>query len=110
MGIRAVLAKIAGSEEIEQNAKIEPKPTQVTTPVTEDLAENAPARPQTDEVARILAVWRRLGIKNLDELRVRQGLEPVGEHLANLSAGRRVSRKSAGVTQRWRFTNEKHQA
>jgi len=112
MGIRAVLAKIAGSEEIEQNAKIESKPAQVTTPVTvvtngenasvssqnvdiqkppqvttpvtEDLAANAPARPQTDEVARILAVWQRLGIKDLDGLRVRQGLEPVGEHLANL--------------------------
>ena len=53
-------------------------------PVTEDLAANAPARSLTDEVARILAVWRRLGIKDLDGLRVRQGLEPVGEHLMNL--------------------------
>ncbi len=39
---------------------------------------------QTDEVARILAVWRDLGIKDLDGRRTRAGLEPVREHLANL--------------------------
>ncbi len=84
MGIRAILAKIAGSEEIEQNAKIEPKPPLVTTPVTEDLEANAPARTQAGEVARIKAAWRVLGIKDLDGVRARAGLEPVREHLANL--------------------------
>jgi len=34
MGIREVLEKIADSAEIEQNAKIEPKPAQAATPVT----------------------------------------------------------------------------
>jgi len=34
MGIRDVLAKIADSAEIGQNAKIEPKPAQAATPVT----------------------------------------------------------------------------
>jgi len=84
MGIRAVLAKIAGSEEIEQNAKIESKSAQATTQVTEDLAAKAPAKDQTDEVARIKAAWRVLGIKDLDGVRARAGLEPVREHLANL--------------------------
>ncbi len=124
MSIRDVLAKIADSEEIEQNAKIEPKPAQATTPVTvvtngenasvssqnvdiqkpplvttpetEDLAANAPARPQTDEVARILAAWQRLGIKDLDGLRARAGLEPVGEHLANLRSWERKWRSRDG--------------
>ena len=88
MGIRAVLAKIAGSEEIEQNAKIESKSAQATTQVTEDLAAKAPARTQTDEVARILAVWQRRGIKYLDRRRARAGLEPVGKHLAALRSWR----------------------
>ncbi len=107
-----VLAKIADSEEIEQNAKIEPKPAQattpvtvvtngenasvssqnvdiqkpplVTTPVTGDPAAYAPAKDQTDEVARIKAVWRDLGIKDLDGVRARDGREPVREHLASL--------------------------
>ena len=39
---------------------------------------------QTDEVARILAVWRDLDIKDLDGRRVSGGFEPTGEHLANL--------------------------
>jgi len=39
---------------------------------------------QTEEAARILAVWRDLGIKDLDGRRARAGFEPVGEHLANL--------------------------
>jgi len=44
----------------------------------------APAKHQTDEVARILAIWRGLGIKDLDGRRADDGREPVGEHLANL--------------------------
>ena len=55
-------------------------------PVTEDLAANAPAKPQTDEVARIKTAWRVLGIKDLDGVRARAGLEPVREHLAKLRA------------------------
>jgi len=39
---------------------------------------------RTDEVARILAVWRDLGIKDLDGRRASAGFEPVGEHLAKL--------------------------
>lgn len=112
MSIRDVLEKIAGSEEIEQNAKIEPKPAQattpvtvvtnegiasvssqnvdiqkpplVTTPVTENIAAKTPAEDQADEVARIKAAWRVLGIKDLDGVRAGAGLEPVGEHLASL--------------------------
>jgi len=112
MGIRDVLTKIAGSEEIEQNTKTESKPAQaptpvtvvtngenasvssenvdtqkpplVTTPVTDDLAAKAPAKDQADEVARILAVWRDLGIKDLDGVRASAGLEPVREHLTSL--------------------------
>ncbi len=48
------------------------------------LSAKAPAKPQTDEVARIKAAWRVLGIKDLDGVRARAGLEPVREHLANL--------------------------
>ena len=114
MGIRDVLAKIADSAEaeIEQNVKIESKPEQattpvtvvtngenasvsrqnvdiqkpslVTTPVTEDLAAKAPTKDQTDEMARLKAAWRDLGINDLDGVRASAGLEPVGKHLANL--------------------------
>ena len=42
------------------------------------------AKHQTDEVARILAAWRDLGMKDLDGRRARDGREPVGEHLAAL--------------------------
>ena len=48
---------------------------------TKDLGE-----PTTDEVARILAVWRDLGIKDLEAQRAKEGLKPVGEHLADLRA------------------------
>ncbi|MEE9611335.1 MAG: hypothetical protein V3W19_08785 [Desulfatiglandales bacterium] len=41
--------------------------------------DSAPA-----EAARILAFWRDLGVKDLDGRRVRDGREPVGEHLAAL--------------------------
>ena len=78
-----------------QNIDIQ-KPPLVTTPVTEDLAANAPARTQTDEVARILAVWQRRGIKYLDRRRARAELEPVREHLANLRSWR----------DQWRSKNE----
>jgi len=47
---------------------------------------------QTDEVPRILAVWRDLGIKDLDGRRARAGFEPTGEHLANLRNWRLKSR------------------
>jgi len=53
-----------------------------------DLSAKDPAKHQTDEVARILAVWRDLGIKDLDRLRARAGLEPVGKHLAALRSWR----------------------
>jgi len=36
------------------------------------------------EVARILAAWGDLGVKDLDRQRARGGFEPVGEHLAKL--------------------------
>ena len=42
------------------------------------------AKHQTDEVAKILAVWRDLGIKDLDGRRASGGFESTGEHLANL--------------------------
>ena len=48
------------------------------------LSAKAPGKHQTDEVARILAAWRDLGIKDLDGLRAREGRESVGEHLASL--------------------------
>jgi len=48
------------------------------------LSAKTPDKHQTDEVARIHAAWRDLGIKDLDGVRARAGLEPVGEHLANL--------------------------
>ena len=66
-----------------QNSDIQKTPL-ATTQVTEDLAAKAPANDQTDEVARIKAAWRVLGIKDLDGVRARAGLEPVREHLANL--------------------------
>ena len=97
MGIRAVLAGIARSEEIGQSAKIESKPAQGTAPVTEDLAAKTPARPQTDEVARIKAAWRVLGIKDLDGVRARAGLEPVREHLAKLRRWAESSPQACGI-------------
>ena len=48
------------------------------------MTKTLPAKHQTDEVPRILAVWRDLGIKDLDGRRARAGFEPVGEHLAAL--------------------------
>ena len=48
------------------------------------LSAKAPAKEQTDEVARIKAAWRNLGINDLDGVRARAELEPVREHLANL--------------------------
>ena len=49
---------------------------------------------QTDEVARILAVWRDLGIKDLDGRRASGGFESTGEHLANLRSWRLKSQMS----------------
>ncbi len=55
---------------------------------------------KTDEVAKILAVWRDLGIKDLDGRKASDGREPVGEHLAtlrswlDLGTGNEISQKT----------------
>ena len=85
---KSILHKVRGTGESSQTDDIDDDidtvdaKLETTTPETlaaAILAENKP-----DEVARILAIWRSLGIKDLDRRRVDAGLEPVGEHLANL--------------------------
>ena len=67
-------------------SEIKTTPSFSQFPVTEDQTAKAPAEPQTDEVDQILAVWRDLGIKDLDAQRAKEGLKPVKEHLADLRA------------------------
>ena len=48
------------------------------------LSANTPTKDQTDEMARLKAAWRDLGINDLDGVRASAGLEPVREHLTSL--------------------------
>ncbi len=97
--VKRALALLHGSPKPEQQDRQigEPEAGTAETLAASVLAENKP-----DEVAQILAIWRDLGIKDLDGQRVRQGCnpqerKPVGEHLADLRSWQNKRRSRDGA-------------
>ncbi len=92
--VKRALAMLHGGPKTEQQDQQigEPEAETAETLAASVLAESGP-----DEVAQILTIWRGFGIKDLDGQRIREGLEPIREHLASLRSWKSKLRSRDGA-------------